>query len=199
MTGLTPKQQAFFQSYVETGSIDIAALITGLSLRKCGDNKGFYVYLLADSRTGAIFYVGKGKGRRYAAHVREWTTGKTCNADKCELIGEIIKAGGSVLAYCAADGLKERDALMLERQIIKAIGIDRLTNAVRGQTTNLDRAEVDARLALARIKPFEVWWNEKPRPEHHREIYWKIIEEFEYIASGRYARDIEPLLDRVAI
>lgn len=36
--------------------------------RQVADELGLYVYMLVDPRTGVPFYVGKGRGERFAAH-----------------------------------------------------------------------------------------------------------------------------------
>lgn len=54
----------------------------------------FYVYELVDPRDGAVFYVGKGKGRRVEAHERQ--AAKGVSSDKCDRIREIWAAGLSV-------------------------------------------------------------------------------------------------------
>lgn len=47
----------------------------------------YYVYELIDPRTGAVFYVGKGKGRRIEAHEADARRGVA--SDKCDQIRDI--------------------------------------------------------------------------------------------------------------
>ena len=99
---LTPKQQKFVEEYLVDLNATQAAIRAGYLLTKCGKEVGYYVYLLTDSRNGEIFYVGKGKGKRYTHHEREWrTNNRIDNAKKCQRIGEIKQGGGSIIAYCA--------------------------------------------------------------------------------------------------
>lgn len=55
----------------------------------------YYVYELIDPRTGAVFYVGKGKGKRIDAHEAEARRGHA--SDKCEQIRAIWAAGNRVI------------------------------------------------------------------------------------------------------
>lgn len=200
MTGeLTPKQQRFVEEYIIDLNGTQAAIRAGYDLRVCGDEPGYYVYLLSDSISGQIFYVGKGKKRRYAAHVREWQARRTVNAKKSSRIGEVIEAGGSVIAYCFASGMTEREAFDLERRTIAAIGRERLTNATPGQVGTMDRAIYDAQTALKRIKPFCEWLTERPRTREDQRMYWDVIGGYHLIATGEWAKTIERVSDRVAV
>ena len=89
------------------------------------------------------------------------------------------------------DRLSNDDAYTLEKSIIKAIGVHRLTNQSSGFTTDHQKAIYLAQRALSRIKPYEVWLNERPHKQYDPAIYWRIVNEFKYIASGQFMRDIE--------
>lgn len=188
---LTPKQERFIQEYLRMRDVSLAALTAGFDLIQCGSETRFYVYLLTDSRNGEIFYVGKGKGKRYAHHEREWKSSRVVNVAKCQRIGEIKQAGDSVVAYRFADRLTEDAAFALERYVIRTIGVASLTNESSGFTTEHQKAMFKAQAALCRIKPYETWLEERPHKSVDPGIYWKIVEEFRYIASGQFMKDIE--------
>lgn len=78
----------------------------------------FYVYTLTDPRDGAVFYVGKGKGRRAWCHEREAKRNAGCNAIKRARITAILAAGHRPAIHIVADGLTEDAALKRERQMI---------------------------------------------------------------------------------
>lgn len=92
---------------------------------------GYYVYVLKDPRDSEIFYIGKGVGNRIFQHLlcaveTEWQT------DKLNLIREIQSTGKQVEHYILRHGLKEEEALMIESACIDLIGLNNLTNAVKG-------------------------------------------------------------------
>lgn len=92
---------------------------------------GYYVYVLKDPRNSEIFYIGKGVGNRIFQHLlcaveTEWQT------DKLNLIREIQSTGKQVEHYILRHGLKEEEALMIESACIDLIGLNNLTNAVKG-------------------------------------------------------------------
>jgi len=185
---LNPKQARFVQEYLVDLNATQAAIRAGLELKRCGTDAGFYVYLLVDSRNGEIFYIGKGKGQRFKAHVREWRSSSDVNTDKCARIGEIILAGGQVAAYRFADGMTEMNAFATERLLIRGIGLDRLTNAARGQAAQAERQIAHAQYQLTRIKDFDEWAAEKPRTEFEKSLYHGVVEGYRVIASGDWYR-----------
>ena len=195
---LTDKQQKFVEEYLIDLNATQAAIRAGYSLRECGQEAGYYVYLITDSRNGEIFYVGKGKGQRHAAHLREWRSDRFANTDKCARIGEVITAGGKIIAYCFAGGLSEVDAFAIERQLIHKIGIDRLTNAARGQAAQAERDISHAKYQLTRVKGFEQWMAERSRTEFEQSLYWAVISGYREIASGDWLRRTQQHAARVA-
>ena len=92
---------------------------------------GFYVYLYVDPRDGRPFYVGKGQEGRILDHLTE--EGET---EKIRRIQEILSAGLEprldVLAHKLPD---EETAFRVEAAVIDALGLDVLTNRVRGKDT----------------------------------------------------------------
>jgi len=191
---LTPKQQRFVEEYLIDLNATQAAHRVGHELRLCsGKEKGFYVYLLTDSSSGEIFYIGKGKGKRFAAHEREWRAAKGRNTDKLSRIDEIVQSGCQVIAYCFAESLSEALAFALEAALISAIGRDRLTNLSPGTTTLAERVTTEARLRLGNIIPFDEWCGRRNPTENEKTLYRRVVAEYEFIASGEYGRQIELL------
>ncbi len=95
---------------------------------------GFYVYILKDPRNDTIFYVGKGKGNRIFQHVLCALENETEN-DKYNLVREILSSGNVVEHYILRHGLEEKLAFEIESTVIDLLGIENLTNSVKGHDT----------------------------------------------------------------
>jgi uncharacterized protein len=95
---------------------------------------GYYVYILKDSRNDSIFYVGKGKGNRLFQHVQCALENAT-DRDKYNLIREIHKEGKEVEHFILRHGLEEKLSYEIESTIIDLLGIENLTNSVKGHDT----------------------------------------------------------------
>jgi hypothetical protein len=95
---------------------------------------GYYVYLLKDPRNASIFYVGKGKGNRLFQHVQCALENETEN-DKYNLIREIHKEGKEVEHFILRHGLEEKLSLEIESTVIDLLGIENLTNSIKGHDT----------------------------------------------------------------
>lgn len=102
---------------------------------------GCYAYLLIDPRNGQIFYVGKGVRRRLAAHAKMVRAGKVDNTEKFRRIAAIQAQGREPLAVVFAGGMSDRDALRVEKELIKALRGQGLTNISGGNCTNAERLE----------------------------------------------------------
>lgn len=137
--------------------------------------KEYYVYELVDPRDGAVFYVGKGCGKRRSAHVREWRNGIVINAKKFSRIGDIHRSGHQVVERIVRGGLTEVAAFRLERETIAAHGISTLSNAVAGGNSEASMANAKARDLLHRVQPFCLWYNREPRKAKETLMYWDII------------------------
>ena len=112
----------------------------------------FYVYTLTNPRDGAVFYVGKGSGKRAWTHEPAALAGRDRNGLKAEVIRSIHRAGQKTVVTIVNDGLSERDALGLERQMIQA-GRDTLTNIASGSRTAFEVVRADIREDLRSLKP----------------------------------------------
>ncbi len=91
---------------------------------------GYYVYILKDSRNSKIFYIGKGVGNRVFQHVSCALTTST-ESDKLNLI-RAINLTSTVQHYILRHGLSQEQAIEIESACIDLLGIDILSNAVKG-------------------------------------------------------------------
>ncbi len=88
---------------------------------------GHYVYLYIDPRDNQPFYIGKGKGRRMLAHLNA-----AAETEKSERIAELQGLGLEPVIEILKYGLTKREAFLVESAAIDLIGIDQLTNRVKG-------------------------------------------------------------------
>ncbi|WP_157094838.1 hypothetical protein SR858_03580 [Duganella zoogloeoides] len=100
---------------------------------------GYFVYLLVDPRTGAIFYVGKGAKNRPFDHFRA-TKGE---GSKAEMIRRIRADKLEPEVHVLRHGLSSSEiAEDVEAAVIDAIGLENLTNSCRGKGVEKGRATV---------------------------------------------------------
>ncbi len=139
-------------------SAQIAALERSIrSGRVPSNDPVYYVYLLIDPRTGAAFYVGKGKGKRHKAHVEEWKKfSPDGNGRKLTRITEILRAGEKVGYEFPAEGLTERQALRLEEQLVYRYRAT-ITNSLVARRNEAERSYQRMVYIISRIKPPTLW------------------------------------------
>lgn len=90
-----------------------------------------YVYGLRHPETGGYFYIGKGEGDRVFAHIKEAEVGIK-DTPKLNTIRKILNEGLYPEIDIIRHGLDEDRAFLLESTIIDVLGVERLTNAVKG-------------------------------------------------------------------
>ena len=89
---------------------------------------GYYVYVYSDPRSGRPFYVGKGRGSRVLSHARGFGSART--EDR---LRSIRRAGLQPEIEILAHGLADAEtAYRVEAAVIDALGLEELSNAVRG-------------------------------------------------------------------
>lgn len=87
----------------------------------------YYVYRLINPSTNETFYVGKGSGNRAFCH--QQFTDSNNNPHKDRTIQNILNKGLNVIVeFEHTDIIEEQIAYDLERELIKSIGVDNLTN-----------------------------------------------------------------------
>jgi hypothetical protein len=119
------------------------------------NHKRFYVYALVDPRDDAMFYIGKGTGKRKSAHTELVRKGRwDSNGVKCERIEAILVAGLCPIEHVLHSGLSEQEAFRIERETIARTS--GLTNICSGVVTADQAALAHVRDMLTRLKsPFE--------------------------------------------
>lgn len=104
------------------------------------EKMGYYVYLLKDPDTKEVFYIGKGKGNRVFEHVTqafESVNNPEDESEKLNKIRGIQRRGKEVEHVILRHNLGEKEALHVEASLLDYIGIEKLTNEVRGYRTVL--------------------------------------------------------------
>lgn len=91
----------------------------------------YYVYTYRDPRNDQVFYVGKGKDRRYLKHLTEAKKPTSMSA-KAQIIREILEANFTPIIEKVAENLSEPDALQMEKDLIAFYGKENLTNKTTG-------------------------------------------------------------------
>lgn len=90
----------------------------------------YYTYELVDPRCGSVFYVGKGKGDRRFAHVKEARKG--AKGRKCDRIRAILAEGAEPTARIVKHYADELEAYAAEAALIDSHGLANLTNVSIG-------------------------------------------------------------------
>jgi len=87
----------------------------------------YYVYLYVDPRDGQPFYVGKGRGNRALSHLHD-----TTDTAKAKRIVELKKLAQDPIIEILKHGMTEKEAFLVEAAAIDLLGLDELTNRVKG-------------------------------------------------------------------
>lgn len=114
---------------------------------------GYYVYLYVDPRDRNVFYVGKGKGQRALAHLSQVNESR-----KVQKLAELRAAGLEPRLDILAHGLPDEEAAFrVEAAAIDLLGLDRLTNEVRGiRSLQMGRMPLREVIAYYGAKPVKV-------------------------------------------
>jgi hypothetical protein len=92
-----------------------------------------YVYVYIDPRNGKPFYIGKGKGSRLFAHLKDQSDiEKIAEIEKVAKIAEIRRSGKEPRIEILRYGLSDLEAHLVEAASIDLIGKARLTNRMSG-------------------------------------------------------------------
>ena len=111
-----------------------------------------YVYLYSDPRDDKPFYVGKGVGDRAFSHLEEEN-----DSNKVEKINELRSEGCEPKIEILRFGLSDDQATLLEAAIIDLLGMNNITNKVRGEHSHsFGRVTVDELLLQKTAKPAEI-------------------------------------------
>jgi hypothetical protein len=117
------------------------------------EKMGYYVYCLINPEDNSIFYIGKGSGNRVFAHA-EGSLKSDLESDKFEVIKSIMDKNLEVQHYILRYGLTEKEAFEVEAALIDFIGLDNLTNKVKGHYTERGKIsceELDTLLSAEKI------------------------------------------------
>ena len=119
---------------------------------------GSYVYCLIDPEDNKVFYIGKGMGNRVFAHSRGIANQNKKN-EKIELIEKIIRNGKEVKHVVIRYGLTDKESKEVESALIDFIGIDRLSNMVKGNNSERGLIACDELELKFSAKPAEIIHN----------------------------------------
>ena len=139
-----------------------------------------YVYRLIDPRNGETFYVGRGKGNRIFAHIREQVDEEDDYSNKLKRIRAIHLAGFEVGHVIHRHGMEEETAIEVEAALIDAY--PGLTNIITGAGSN-DYGAMHSREIISR-------YDAKPAVFRHRALLISVnssATDFSLYEATRYA------------
>jgi hypothetical protein len=115
---------------------------------------GHYVYALVDPRDGAIFYVGKANANNRAFNHLSATRGESAKHDR---IAEIRASKFEPVVEILRYGLTSaKESFEVEAAIIDTVGLEKLSNQVRGHGVDRGRQTAHEVERLHGSKPIEV-------------------------------------------
>ena len=116
-----------------------------------------YVYCEINNENRRLpIYIGKGKSDRFFSHLNDLSDLSISKNKKINTLLSEDKLGIDILAY----GLDDKTALKVESACIDLMGIENLTNVVRGQGDNVKRVPLNELTNLLTEKMVQV------APEH---------------------------------
>lgn len=137
-----------------------------LNATKAAMRSDYYVYCLADPRTQAVFYVGKGVGQRASWHERQTRKSRHPNPGVDSKIKELFAAGVGVQVVKLSIGLTERNAYRIEQLILKRVsGLANIAPGARSYEERLRDAATYLLSQVTNCPSSPVAWVEKMRSE----------------------------------
>jgi hypothetical protein len=140
------------------------------------------VYFILDHAGSKILYVGKGKGKRMFAHVRDVRMGKISSPKKHAALATMLKAGEVPHPVVFCQPMRDGEALSLERSLIALFKVCDLLNALPGQRSSHEHGAEMCHAMLASMKSLDQWCSEAPRSEAEIELYHRFVEELKETA-----------------
>jgi hypothetical protein len=140
----------------------------------------YYVYVYIDPRNHEEFYYGKGKDRRKDAHLSD-----SSDSEKVKRIKAITDEGLNPIIRVVARGLKESEALLVEKTLLWKLG-KTLTNQATGNFSEKFRPHNKLHLELSGFDYLEgiYYFNVGEGP--HRQ--WSDCKKFGFISAGQGTR-----------
>lgn len=90
----------------------------------------FYVYYYIDPRNDKIFYIGRGKNKRYRIHLNSSMLEK--DSKKNKLIKEILSENLEPIIHFLIENISFDESIRIEKEEISRIGKQNLTNLTMG-------------------------------------------------------------------
>ncbi len=127
----------------------------------------YYVYLLIDSITGKIFYIGKGCKKRMYEHVKDVQRGRIPNNNNRlkNKIKKILSAGYKIKYKKILITENEQKAFAKEIELIKKIGLENLCNLTYGGEGNIPSEETKRKMSKNNGR----YWLGKKLSKKHRQ------------------------------
>lgn len=119
--------------------------------------KNYYVYLLINSISKRIFYIGKGKKQRAEQHFKNFKKNKETNIFKIKEFKNISKYHTQPVIKIIADNLDEDTSLKIETKLIKKL-FSTITNISQNEGYK-NSFEKELSKIIKNIPTFEQWLN----------------------------------------